>query len=106
MPCERKCPLSERTYPRLDRVGLKQRGAVPPTTFGTTMSASPPSPDSEQVSVGKLDTATPWRFIEPERPNGEKPDRGPPNASILNYDGFWCRRRELNSRPIPYQETS
>jgi len=53
----------------------------PPATFGATTAASPPSPDSEQVPAGKLDTATPWRFTEPKRPNGEKPDGGPPNAS-------------------------
>jgi len=32
----------------------------------------------------KIDTTTPWTFDKPKRPNGEKPDRGPPNANPGN----------------------
>lgn len=56
----------------------------PPATFGATTAAAPPSPDVEQVPAGKIDTTTPWKFTEPKRPDGEKPDGGPPNANAGN----------------------
>jgi cytochrome c oxidase cbb3-type subunit 3 len=49
--------------------------------FGTTTSAHPQSPDTEQVSADKVDTATPWKFTEPMPPNGEKPGGGSPAAT-------------------------
>lgn len=42
----------------------------PGKVFGTTTSANPQSPNTEQVSADKTDTATPWKFTEPMPPNG------------------------------------
>src|SRR6201996_8861191 len=39
--------------------------AKPGAEFGTTTSASPQMPDTEQVPAEKLDTTTPWKFTEP-----------------------------------------
>jgi cytochrome c oxidase cbb3-type subunit 3 len=52
----------------------------PGKNFGTTTSANPQSPDIEQVSADKIDTATPWKFTEPMPPHGEKPGGGSPAA--------------------------
>jgi cytochrome c oxidase cbb3-type subunit 3 len=56
----------------------------PPATFGATTSADPQSPDTEQVPAGKIDTTTPWKFMEPMPPRGEKSGGGPPNANPGN----------------------
>ena len=45
----------------------------PGATFGTTTSASPPSPDTEQVPAGQMQTTTPWKYTEPKPPNGARP---------------------------------
>jgi len=45
----------------------------PSTTFGTTVSAHPPSPATEQVPANQLKSPTPWRFTEPVPPNGARP---------------------------------
>lgn len=45
----------------------------PGPTFGTTTSANPPSPDTEQVPAEINHTATPWQNMEPIIPNGGKP---------------------------------
>jgi cytochrome c oxidase cbb3-type subunit 3 len=45
----------------------------PGEKFGTTTSANPQSPATEQVPAGRNQTATPWQFIEPMPKNGEKP---------------------------------
>lgn len=49
----------------------------PGSVLGTTTSASPQSPDIEQVPAGKLQTATPWKFTEPMPPNGEESGSDP-----------------------------
>lgn len=49
----------------------------PAPTFGATTSASPPSPDKEQVPAENMETAVPWQFTEPMPPNGEKPGSKP-----------------------------
>jgi cytochrome c oxidase cbb3-type subunit 3 len=49
----------------------------PGPVLGATTSASPQSPDIEQVPAGKLQTATPWKFTEPMPPNGEKSGSDP-----------------------------
>ncbi|HEY4116031.1 MAG TPA: c-type cytochrome [Rhizomicrobium sp.] len=49
----------------------------PPTgKFGHTISASPQSPDIEQVPPEKMQTATPWTYTEPFS-NGQKPGASP-----------------------------
>jgi cytochrome c oxidase cbb3-type subunit 3 len=53
----------------------------PGKDFGTTTSANPQSPNTEQVSADKMDTATPWKFTEPMPPKGEKPGGGSPAAT-------------------------
>jgi cytochrome c oxidase cbb3-type subunit 3 len=53
----------------------------PPAAFGATTSAYPQMPDTEQVPAGKIDTTTPWKFMEPMPPDGEKSGGGPPNAN-------------------------
>ncbi|HEY5338381.1 MAG TPA: hypothetical protein VIJ85_09275, partial [Rhizomicrobium sp.] len=50
----------------------------PGPTFGATTSANPQMPDSEQVPAGNLQSATPWKFMEPMPPNGGKPSAPPP----------------------------
>jgi cytochrome c oxidase cbb3-type subunit 3 len=45
----------------------------PSGQFGKTISASPQSPDREQVSANKMQTPTPWRYTEPFH-NGQKPE--------------------------------
>jgi cytochrome c oxidase cbb3-type subunit 3 len=45
----------------------------PSEKFGTTISANPPSPSTEQVPAGRNQTATPWQFTEPMPKNGERP---------------------------------
>ncbi|MGA9794470.1 MAG: c-type cytochrome [Rhizomicrobium sp.] len=44
----------------------------PPATFGDTTSATPPSPNFEQVPAGQVQSTTPWQDTEPMPPNGEK----------------------------------
>jgi hypothetical protein len=55
--------------------------AKPGKDFGTTTSANPQSPNTEQVSADKMDTATPWKFTEPMPPKGEKPGGESPAAT-------------------------
>jgi cytochrome c oxidase cbb3-type subunit 3 len=45
----------------------------PGPTFGTTTSANPPMPDTEQVPAEISQTTTPWSNMEPIAPNGGKP---------------------------------
>jgi cytochrome c oxidase cbb3-type subunit 3 len=45
----------------------------PEPTFGTTISANPPMPDTEQVPAEINRTTTPWKDMEPIAPNGGKP---------------------------------
>jgi cytochrome c oxidase cbb3-type subunit 3 len=45
----------------------------PGPTFGTTTSANPPSPNTEQVPAEINQSATPWNNMEPVVPNGGKP---------------------------------
>ncbi|HTQ15084.1 MAG TPA: c-type cytochrome [Rhizomicrobium sp.] len=45
----------------------------PAPTFGTTTSADPRSPDTEQVSAVRVQSATPWQYTEAMPPDGEKP---------------------------------
>jgi cytochrome c oxidase cbb3-type subunit 3 len=45
----------------------------PGPTFGTTTSANPPSPNTEQVPAEINQSATPWNNMEPIIPNGGKP---------------------------------
>ncbi|MBS0470383.1 MAG: cytochrome c [Proteobacteria bacterium] len=45
----------------------------PGDTFGTTTSAEPQSPNTEQVPANQLKSATPWKFTEPMPKNGDKP---------------------------------
>jgi cytochrome c oxidase cbb3-type subunit 3 len=63
---------------------IQSIGHKPPATFGSTTSASPQMPDTEQISAGKIDTTTPWKFTEPMPPHGEKSGGGPPNANPGN----------------------
>jgi len=49
----------------------------PAPGFGTTTSANPQSPDTEQVPVNQIESPTPWQFTEPMPPNGEKPGSPP-----------------------------
>lgn len=53
----------------------------PGKTFGATTSANPQSPDYEEVSANKVDSATPWKFTEPMPPDGRKPGGGSPAAT-------------------------
>src|ERR1700748_674498 len=48
----------------------------PGPTFGTTTSATPQMPNTEQVPAGNAQTATPWDNLEPMPANGEKPGTG------------------------------
>jgi cytochrome c oxidase cbb3-type subunit 3 len=52
---------------------IQNLSADPAKGFGRTTSASPQSPDAEQVPAGKNDSDKPWQFTEPMPPNGEKP---------------------------------
>jgi cytochrome c oxidase cbb3-type subunit 3 len=45
----------------------------PGPAFGTTTSADPQMPDTEQVPAGSMQSAAPWKFTEPMPKNGEKP---------------------------------
>jgi cytochrome c oxidase cbb3-type subunit 3 len=56
----------------------------PANVFGDTTSASPQSPDVEQVPAGQVSTTTPWKDTEPLKPGGVKPDGSPPNANPGN----------------------
>jgi cytochrome c oxidase cbb3-type subunit 3 len=49
----------------------------PGPQFGTTTSANPQMPNTEQVPAGQTETATPWDNLEPMPPNGEKPGTQP-----------------------------
>src|ERR1700744_3200082 len=49
----------------------------PGPTFGTTTSANPQIPNTEQVPAGNAQTARPWDQMEPMPPNGEKPGTQP-----------------------------
>jgi cytochrome c oxidase cbb3-type subunit III len=44
----------------------------PGPKFGKTIAATPDTPVREQVPAGKLQSATPWKFTEPQAPHGEK----------------------------------
>src|SRR6201996_9249180 len=44
----------------------------PGKALGTTTSALPETQPIEQVPAGQVQTATPWQYIEPMPPNGEK----------------------------------
>jgi cytochrome c oxidase cbb3-type subunit 3 len=45
----------------------------PAPTFGTTTAAVPQSPDREQVPAERMETSTPWQYLEPMPSNGEEP---------------------------------
>jgi cytochrome c oxidase cbb3-type subunit III len=44
----------------------------PGAVFGTTTALNPPSPNTEQIPAGKMETTRPWDYTEPMPPDGEK----------------------------------
>jgi cytochrome c oxidase cbb3-type subunit 3 len=62
----------------------------PGQSFGTTTALNPPSPNTEQVPAGKMDTTRPWDYTEPMPPGGEKSGSDPgdyrPAAPVNGQD--------------------
>jgi cytochrome c oxidase cbb3-type subunit 3 len=47
--------------------------ARPGPEFGATTSATPPMPSTEQIPAGRIQSTTPWQFMEPRPPDGARP---------------------------------
>jgi cytochrome c oxidase cbb3-type subunit III len=51
---------------------VKSISHPPGPTFGTTTSVDPQSPDIQQVPAGRIQTTTPWKYVEPMPPHGTR----------------------------------